>query len=63
MLYNVPPFILDATQIRHALGVTTMNNLPDPELANPIRLRQATPLVERLWRFALRDIEYHWGPE
>jgi len=57
MLYHNPPLILKADRMIDVLGQTTLDDLPDPQPANPIRLKYATPLVERMWRIALRDAE------
>jgi len=57
MLYNKPPLILKADRIIDVLGETTLNDLPNPEPKHPARLKNATPIIERMWRIALRDVE------
>ena len=39
------------------LGEVRLGDLPDPQPECPARLVGATPMLERLWRVALRDIE------
>ncbi len=57
MLYNNPFPLLSETQIHDVNGITSINDLPNPTPENPIRLNKTTPLIERLWRIALRDVE------
>ncbi len=35
----------------------SLNDLPDPQPKLDVRLKNATPLMERLWRIALSDVE------
>lgn len=57
MLFREPPLALGETRLRDALGAITLDDLPDPQPTNPIRLKDPTPLMERLWRIALSDVE------
>ncbi len=57
MTYYRPPLILEPTRLHDALGVIELSDLPDPEPSNKMRLKNATPLIERLWRIALSDVE------
>lgn len=57
MLYHEPPLVLTLTSITDALGTIHLTDLPDPKPNNPARLQTTTPLMERLWRIALSDIE------
>ncbi len=57
MLYNKPPLVLKADRMSDVLGETTLADLPDPQPNNPTRLENVTPLVERMWRIALSDVE------
>ncbi len=57
MYYNEPPLTLDDSTITDARSTISVEDLPDPEPECRIRLRHTTPLMERLWRIALADIE------
>ena len=57
MHYNNPPLILTDTSITDALGTIELKELPEPQPKCAVRLKGTTPLVERLWRIALSDIE------
>ena len=57
MIYNEPPLVLTETEISDARGSTNLARLPSPEPHCPVRLTGTTPLMERLWRIALSDIE------
>lgn len=39
------------------LGTRTLDDFPDPQPECPVRLIGGTPILERLWRVALSDIE------
>jgi hypothetical protein len=56
-IYNNPPLIMGPTRIRDALGIIEISDIDDPDPKHPLRLKTCTPLTERLWRVALRDIE------
>ena len=57
MRYREPPLILDDRSVTDARGVIRVDDLPDPQPRCPRRLTNTTPLMERLWRIALSDIE------
>jgi len=57
MVYNVPPLELTAVSIRDALGEITLQDLPNPKPDNECSLKNPSPIIERLWRIALSDIE------
>lgn len=57
MIYSEPPLVLTETTISDALGSASLASLPTPEPKCDVRLAPTTPLVERLWRIALSDIE------
>ena len=57
MIYSDPPLVLEADKITDALGTILVEDLPDVQPANPVRLEGTTPLMERLWRIALSDVE------
>ncbi len=57
MIFRDPPLILEETRLRDGRGVIELSDLPDPQPAHPRRPRNATPLLERLWRIALCDVE------
>ncbi len=57
MIYNEPPLVLEADRLTDALGTICLSDLPDPQPKSPARLKDTTPLIERLWRIALSDIE------
>lgn len=57
MNYNQPPLVLTATSITDACGTITIDDLPDVQPRCEVRLADATPLIERLWKIALLDIE------
>lgn len=48
---------LDRTSIRDPLRTITVEDLPEVSPRHPLRLREATPLLERLWGMALFDCE------
>lgn len=55
--YNNPPLILTDDSITDALGTTTLDNLPNRKPAKKIKLKKATPIIEKLWDVALSDVE------
>ena len=57
MRYKGESLVMDDTSITDALATVRVDDLPDPEPACPVRLSGASPLVERMWRIALADIE------
>lgn len=57
LLYDNPPLRLFADRIEDATGVTTLADLPDPRPMNKTRLKNATPIIEQMWRIALADVE------
>ncbi len=57
MLYNKPPLVLKSDRMIDVLGETTLADLPDPQPKHPARMKNATPIIERMWRIALRDVE------
>jgi len=57
MHYSNPPLILTDSSITDANGTINLNDLPDPRPLCQVRLADTTPLMERLWRIALSDIE------
>ena len=57
MHYNKAPLSLTDTSITDALGTIELKELPEPQPKCAVRLKGTTPLVERLWRIALSDIE------
>lgn len=57
MYYNHPPLVLTATSVTDARGTIAVNDLPDVQPRCEVRLAGATPLMERLWKIALADIE------
>lgn len=57
MLYDSPSLRLQADRISDAHGAIGVEDLPDPQPRHPLRLQGTTPLIERLWRIALDDIE------
>ena len=57
MFYSQPPLELTATHITDAHGTIAVDDLPDVEPQCGVRLAEATPIMERLWRIALADIE------
>ena len=57
MKYNKPPLILNDTSITDVLGTISLKDLPDPQPKLDVRLKKASPLIERLWRIALFDVE------
>jgi Mannosylglycerate hydrolase MGH1-like glycoside hydrolase domain len=48
---------LTDTAITDAIGTISLGDLPDPQPENPLRLTNASPIIKRLWRIALADIE------
>jgi len=48
---------LTGTTLTDSLGTITLEQLPDPSPKSKIRLKDVTPLTERLWRIALAAIE------
>lgn len=57
MHYHSDGLTLTDTSVTDALGTTTLDDLADPQPQHPLRLADASPLMERLWRIALCDIE------
>jgi len=57
MLYSDGVLVLEPTRIRDALGVIDLTDLPDVQPRHPARATNSTPLIERLWRIALSDVE------
>jgi len=57
MIHNQPPLILAETSISDARGTITVDDLPEVHPRCGVRLADATPIMERLWRIALADIE------
>lgn len=57
MYYNQPPLILTATSVTDARGTITVDDLPEVHPRCEVRLADPTPIMERLWRIALSDIE------
>jgi len=57
MKYNKFFLILNDTSVTDALGTNSLNDLPDPRPKLDVRLENVSPLIERLWRIALSDIE------
>jgi hypothetical protein len=57
MNYHGPPLILTDTSVSDAKGTIGLDDLPDPQPFCTVRLKNTTPLMERLWRIALSDIE------
>ncbi len=57
MEYHHSPLHLGATELSDARGTLCLEELPDPRPACPVRLKETTPLIGRLWRIALSDIE------
>ncbi|MDQ8206324.1 hypothetical protein QEH52_02310 [Coraliomargarita sp. SDUM461003] len=57
MLYKQGGLHLSGDSISDALGTLILNDLPDPQPQCSIQLFETTPLMERLWRIALSDIE------
>ncbi|MCX7015045.1 MAG: hypothetical protein NTW86_21240, partial [Candidatus Sumerlaeota bacterium] len=57
MLCEAPPLVLEPAKLRDALGVIEVDDLPDPQPECTVRAKDATPLIERLWRIALADVE------
>jgi hypothetical protein len=48
---------MTSTYIIYEGDTIGLDNLPDPEPNNPVRLKNVTPLTERLWKIALNYIE------
>lgn len=57
MLLDLPPLRLDPEAVSYACGRIGLADLPDPQPRHPARLDGTTPLLERLWRIALADVE------
>lgn len=57
MNYENPPLKLSSHSIADALGEIALDELPDLTPHHPLRCNGATPLIERLWRIAVSDIE------
>lgn len=57
MLYQGEHLVLERDRIRDAGWERRLDELPDPRPRHPARLTGTTPLMERLWRIALQDIE------
>lgn len=55
--YNQPPLVMTEDRITDRLGSQGLDELPDPQPADATQLTGTTPLIERLWRIALADIE------
>jgi hypothetical protein len=55
--YNNPPLQLYADRIVDTTGETTLADLPDSQPVNKTQLKNATPIIERLWCIALADVE------
>ncbi|WFB36352.1 hypothetical protein P3T73_01055 [Kiritimatiellota bacterium B12222] len=57
MLFHHPPLELTESSVSDARGTLHLDNLPNPNPHCQIRLTHTTPLMERLWRIALSNIE------
>lgn len=57
MRYKQGSLNLTDDSITDAIGTLELNDLPNPQPQCSIRLFETTPLIERLWRIALSDIE------
>lgn len=57
MHYARPPLVLAEKSLQDALGTIHLRDLPAPQPTHPYRLQGTTPLIERLWRIALSDVE------
>ena len=57
MHFSKPPLVLNDESVSDAIGTIGLGDLPDPQPRCRIRLSNTTPLIERLWRIALSDIE------
>jgi hypothetical protein len=57
LLYDHPPLQLFADRIVDANNTTTPADLPDSRPMNRTKLKNATPIIERMWRIALADVE------
>lgn len=57
MQYRLGQVTLTDTCLADGEYTVTLNDLPDPQPECGVRLTNTTPLVERLWRIALSDVE------
>ncbi|HPN84443.1 MAG TPA: hypothetical protein PK821_03805 [Victivallales bacterium] len=57
MLYDSPELKLFEDRVVDCLGTTYISDIPDVQPKSKIRLRNASPIIERIWRVALGDIE------
>ncbi|MDF3130115.1 hypothetical protein P0Y35_12980 [Kiritimatiellaeota bacterium B1221] len=55
--FHQPPLELTGNRVSDARGTLHLDDLPDPDPQGQIRLTDPSPLIERLWRIALSDIE------
>jgi hypothetical protein len=57
MYFSEAPLILNNKSVTDAIGTIELNELPAPHPRCSIQLNDTTPLMKRLWRIALSDIE------
>jgi hypothetical protein len=57
MLFNSPSLKLTETALVDELGSISIDDRPDHQPVSTLRLKGATPLMEKLWRCALYDFE------
>jgi len=57
MIYKGPDLELREDRVIDKLGTIKLSDIPDPQPDCPVRLQNTTPILERLWRVALWDIE------
>lgn len=57
MKYQSDSLILGEDYVKDSTGTMGLGDLPDPQPICPARLCNTTPIMERLWRIALSDIE------
>jgi len=57
MIYEGSELRLLADRVVDRFGEVLLRDLPDPRPTCPLRLAGATPILERLWRVALWDVE------
>ncbi|MFW6303855.1 MAG: MGH1-like glycoside hydrolase domain-containing protein [Candidatus Sumerlaeota bacterium] len=57
MEYNGPILKMNDSSITDSFGTVHLEDLPDPEPKCDIRLENTTPLIKRLWKIALDDVE------
>ena len=57
MKFQKDQLTMDDVSISDAITTIHADELPDQDPKCPIRLKNTSPLVEKMWRIALSDIE------